>query len=95
MTIHFLKTDHETYRNMESGEKTFDYRKNDRDFKVRDKVTLRDYFPDIRGRYTQEYDVYGSSIDFEITYILYGGKYGLPDNYCIMQLKRLRGMYYG
>lgn len=37
----------------------------------------------------------GLSIDLEITYILHGGRFGLPEGYCIMQLNRLKGMYHG
>lgn len=85
--IHYLKTHSEVFNLMKSGKKTFDYRKNDRGFNVGDWVNLVDYNPDTKAT--------GTSIDFEITYILYGGQFGIPDGYCILQLKRLEGMYHG
>ncbi len=85
--FHFLKADHDIFCDVKEGKKLFDYRKNDRDFKVGDWINLTDYYPKTKSS--------GDSIDLEITYIMHGGKFGLPDGYCIMQLKRLRGMYHG
>ncbi|KKM96409.1 hypothetical protein LCGC14_1178360 [marine sediment metagenome] len=66
MTVHHLKTEPGIFETMESGKKLFDYRKNDRDFKIGDCINIVAYYP--------ETDSCGSSIDFEVTYILYGGK---------------------
>jgi len=72
---HHLKTETEYYQSVESGEKKFELRKNDRDFKRYDMVYLHEV---VKGEYT------GRELPpFEIKYILEGGKYGLPKGYCI------------
>ena len=75
MKHHELKTETEYFQAVERGFKKFEIRKNDRDFKRYDRVTLLEVVNGIpTGR-----KIYG----LEIQYILYGGKYGLPDDYCI------------
>jgi hypothetical protein len=79
-THHYLKCETEYYQEVEKGLKTFELRKNDRDYKVHDMVHLREVVNGIEtGR------VFDS---MEIVYILHGGKYGLEDGYCILQLKK-------
>lgn len=59
--------------------KKFEIRKNDRDFKVGDKLLLQEWE---RGKYT------GREILKEIEYIYHGdGTYGLSEEYCILGLK--------
>lgn len=65
---------------MRKGDKAFEYRKNDRDYKVGDVLRLREWNPDTE--YTGEIDLY------RVTWILYEG-FGLPLNYCIMSVKSL------
>lgn len=73
---HHLKTETEHYQAIERGFKKFEIRKNDRDFKVYDMLYLEEVVNGIpTGRKLP---------GFEVQYILYGGKYGLPDDYCIM-----------
>jgi hypothetical protein len=72
---HKLKCETEYYQAVDRGEKTFELRVNDRDFKIHDWVALLEV---VQGMPT------GREIGpFEIKYILYGGKYGLAPDYCI------------
>lgn len=71
---HDLKCDTEYYQAVERGKKKFEVRKNDRNFKVYDMVTLHEY---VNGVYT------GRKISIEIQYILAGGKFGIDKDYCV------------
>jgi hypothetical protein len=73
---HYLKTETVYYQAIEKGYKKFEYRKNDRDFKTHDILHLQET---VNGEYT------GRELPpLAIKYILYGGIYGLPEDYCIM-----------
>ena len=77
---HKLKTETEYYQAVECGKKTFEVRKNDRDFKIFDMIVLYEV---VNGVPT------GRKLDpMEIIYILPGGIYGIAPDYCVMQLKR-------
>lgn len=72
---HFLKTESKYYQEVESGNKNFELRKNDRDFRVGDVVYLEEV---VNGKVT------GRMLrPVEIKYVLKGGKYGLPETHCI------------
>lgn len=76
---HELKTETQFYQAVEKGLKTFEVRKNDRDFRVYDMVVLVEV---VSGIYT------GRRLPSkEITYILHGGQFGVADGYCVLQLK--------
>ena len=76
---HYLKTETEYYQAVEKGTKTFEVRKNDRDFKIFDMVILHEVVNDVPT---------GRTLDpMEIVYILPGGIYGIAPDYCVMQLK--------
>ncbi len=63
-----------------SEEKTFEVRKNDRDFKVGDILQLREWDKDkseYTGRYTSKV----------VKFILPGGMFGVEEGYCVMGLK--------
>ena len=72
---HHLKCETEYYQAIERGEKKFELRKNDRDFKVGDVVYLDEVLNGIATGRTLPY--------IEIQYVFTGGKYGLPEDYCI------------
>lgn len=60
-------------------EKTFEVRKNDRDFRVGDILHLREWNPE-----TKEW---GSlSITCFVTYILHGPAFGIEEGYCVMSI---------
>lgn len=78
---HQLKTETEYYQAIEKKLKKFEVRKNDRDFQVGDMVTLKET---VNGTYTGR-----EILPMEITYILYGGKFGIEDGYCVMCFRSL------
>ena len=72
---HYLKCETEAYQSVERGEKKFEVRNNDRDFKKFDMVYLEETVEGVRtGRI---------SPPLEIQYVWLGEKYGLGKNYCI------------
>lgn len=78
---HALKTLPEYYRAVESGEKPFEVRKNDRPFNVGDTVLLQEYDAD-KTLYT------GREMTRKISYILKGEpKFGLLESYCVIGLQ--------
>lgn len=65
-----------------SKEKTFELRKNDRDYKIGDTLILKEI---------DDHDLNtGRKIKVEITYILNGPIYGLDDGFCVMAIKNVR-----
>lgn len=80
LMLHELKTDPKVFHSTAAGIKAFEFRKNDRNFKVNDIVILREY--DMLTGYT------GSLLLRRITYILIEG-FGLPAGYCIFSVRPL------
>lgn len=78
MITHDLKTWPAPFKEIWNGNKLFEFRKNDRNFKIGDFLNLREWDPK-----TERYS--GRAIKAEITYILKSG-YGLPEGYCVMSL---------
>lgn len=79
--IHALKTWPVVYQLTIAGLKTFEVRKNDRDFKPDDVLVLREYNPD-RDEYT------GRMSAFKVTFVLQGD-FGLPPGLCVMSIVRI------
>jgi hypothetical protein len=73
---HYLKTEPKSFKEVYFLRKKFELRKNDRDFKVGDMITLLEYRD---GSLTGKFIA-----DLRIKYILKGGKYGLDKDYCII-----------
>ena len=75
---HYLKCETEFFQAVERGEKKFEIRKNDRNFKKYDMVYLKETVNGVEtGRETSS---------LEIQHVLTGkdaGKYGLCEGYCI------------
>lgn len=81
--IHELKTHPEYFQRILTGDKTFEVRKNDRDFQTGDVVLLREYYPDA--------DTYsGMEVELKIIYILNGGQFGIKKGYCVMGLSQAK-----
>lgn len=79
---HELKTETRYYQAVENKLKTFEVRKNDRDYKCFDMVTLIEV---VNGIET------GRKLDgFKIIYILEGGQYGIDPDYVVLQLRSTR-----
>ena len=64
-----------------NGIKTFEIRKNDRDFEVGDTLILREWIPGCE-KYT------GRRVAVKITYILPGGQWGVDNDYCVMAIEK-------
>lgn len=80
--IHYLRTWPTYFAAVASGEKTFEVRKDDRNFSVGDKLILQDYDPSTKllsGR--EEVRV--------ITYKLSGPGFGIESGFCVLGLKNI------
>ena len=77
--IHKLKTWPEYYEEVESGRKTFEIRKNNRDFREGDTIILQEFI-------LKEKLFTGKELNFKIGYIFYGEAFGVKKGFCIMQL---------
>lgn len=78
--IHELKDDSFPFQAVLDGVKNFEFRKNDRGFKVGDFLHLREI--DFEKNYT------GRMVFAEVTYILNESEnYGVPQGYCVMSIK--------
>lgn len=82
LTVHKVKILPKYFEKVKSGVKTFEYRKDDRDYKVGDRLKLMEYDLEI-GRCT------GNILEVEITYILRHGDFKIPSNYVIMSIKKV------
>jgi len=80
MVRHELKILPEFFRDLISERKTFEIRKNDRDYHIGDVLRLKEWDP-INQRFT------GKMCDRMVTYILHGGQYGIEEGYCIMSFE--------
>lgn len=78
MKLHELKILPEYYEKVLSGEKTFEIRKDDRNFKAGDIIRLCEH----DGK-----EFTGRSSLYDIIYKLDGGNYGLEKGYCILSIK--------
>jgi hypothetical protein len=80
MKTHALKTSIDFFDDILERNKQFEYRKNDRDFRVGDYLLLREY-----NHNSQNYT--GRSISARIDYILENQpQIGLPNGYCVMSI---------
>lgn len=94
MRIHNLKTWPSYWRAVQRGAKTFEVRRNDRDFDVGDLLVLRMWDPHSKLYITgnNEYDrseMQAARIHAEITYVLQGGQLGIEEGYCVIGLRLL------
>ena len=97
-TTHHLKTWPEPYDAVEQGLKTWEYRKNDRGFRIGDFLALEWWDPAIEYHFHQPkgYD-YDSPqkpgvrhLKCQVTYILHGGRFGIPVGDCIMSIELMK-----
>jgi hypothetical protein len=80
MKVHTLKTWPEYFTHIVNGIKTFEVRKNDRDFKVGDILRLEEWNPET-GLFTSRY------CTKEVIYLLNGGQFGIKKGYVVMGLQ--------
>lgn len=81
--VHELKTLNPYFEDVWSGKKDFELRRNDRDFKVGDRLKLLEYEPG-NNQYVPRY------ILKDVKYILKGGVFGLSSEYVILGLKDIK-----
>ena len=88
MKLHELKIKHEYLIEVDRGRKTFELRKNDRDYQVGDLIRFIDIKQDNKG----DCDIYiDEDALYKITYILKNvEQYGLDKDYCILGIKKLK-----
>lgn len=80
---HRLKTWPEPFSAVLSGRKTFEWRKDDRDFNEGDWLILEEWFPNRNeesGRYT------GRTVTRRIGYVLRGSGFGVPAGWAVLSL---------
>ncbi|MBN2597811.1 MAG: DUF3850 domain-containing protein [Marinifilaceae bacterium] len=77
---HLLKILPEYFEEVVKGNKPFEVRKNDRDFKVGDILILAEYCTSIQS-FT------GRVIKKKVTYILEGGSFGIEKGFVILTLQ--------
>lgn len=77
MKTHHLKTWPEYFQRVRDGQKTFEVRKADRDYQVKDILRLMEYSP-------QTNDYTGRISYRQVSYILQGGSFGIEQGYCVM-----------
>ena len=87
MKLHELKIKHEYLVEIVLGNKTFELRKNDRDYQVGDLIRFIDIKQDSKG----DCDIYiDKDTLYRITYVLKDvPEYGLDKDYCILGIKKL------
>lgn len=89
MKEHVLKVWPEYYQSVVDGIKPFEFRRDDRDYKVGDTLRLREWNPDYIDGYTEaqmEAAYTGRETVRIVTYKLPGGAFGLPKGLCILGL---------
>lgn len=92
MTIHRLKIQPKYYEVVASGVKTFEVRKNDRDYKLLDTLYLREWEATTRIVEAEDgnlvrvaSDEYtGREVHRTVTYILQGGQWGIEEGYVVL-----------
>lgn len=83
---HVLKTWPSFFQSLKSGDKNFELRRNDRNFKVGDTLLLQEFNP--RADALEQYT--GEELEFTITYLLKGTQvvdFGLDKDFVIMAIK--------
>lgn len=81
--VHELKTWPPYFGAVKRGEKTFEVRKNDRDYRVGDWLKLCEWLPALECYTGEEHEA-------QITYLLDGGEFGVESGFCILGLSSPR-----
>lgn len=91
MKLHELKILHEYLIDVSIGKKTFELRKNDRDYQVGDLIRFIDIREDDSTANKNQIEPYiDENALYRITYVLKGvEQYGIDTDYCILAIKKL------
>jgi hypothetical protein len=87
MKLHKLKLETKYYQDVISGKKTFEIRKNDRNFQIGDYVEFTEV---VYANDPLEIETGRVSDQYMITYIFDGGQgvqFGLSNGFCVLQIK--------
>lgn len=89
--VHRLKTLPEYMYRVHSGQKTFEVRRNDRDFQVGDILALEIHYPPDHHDRESRNNFGGTvwQINAKVTYVLPGGQFGIEPGYCIMGIEKV------
>lgn len=90
MAEHTLKVWPEFYDAIESGVKTWEFRRDDRGFRVGDVLVLEWWGPDSGPEYVDD-SATTKHIRVEVTYILHSGRLGVPEGFCVMSIEKEAG----
>ena len=71
---------------IKTGAKTFEWRKNDRDYAVGDTLLLREYKPDAEFRGPDSLNYTGRELSALITYKA-EGVFGMPEGFCVLAIR--------
>lgn len=85
---HELKTWPEFFEAVVDGRKTFEVRKNDRDFRVGEALVLREWDPAVATDAGEE-GYTGRSLRCGIAYVMAGGRFGVGARYCVLGIEVL------
>ena len=80
--VHELKILPHYFVEVKTNKKTFEVRKNDRNFQVGDELLLREYFG-------EKYGFSGEICHRKIIYIFFGGQYGIESDTVILGLSKI------
>jgi hypothetical protein len=88
MSHHKLKCLDDFYQDVITGKKTFEVRKNDRDFAIGDTIDQQEITVG-PNQFTglDEFSYTGETMKMEITYMLKGGRWGIEEGYCVLGIK--------
>lgn len=84
---HFLKTHPASFVPVALGVKTAEFRKNDRNFAVLDKLILAEWIA-VDGGFT------GRQVHALVTHVLEGGQFGVPEGYCMLSIVKEFTVFY-
>lgn len=90
MKTHELKLSTKYFKDVKEKIKTFELRKNDRNFQVGDTLILKEYY---QGDTDYENGIYtpphytNNQVVRKVTYMLEGGNYGLEKGYVILGIQ--------
>jgi ASC-1-like (ASCH) protein len=89
MTDHVLKLNQRYFDAVENGIKTFEVRRNDRDYKVGDRLMLTDVDDEGNPIYNTGLSRLPRFVFAEVTYILTHDDFpdGVPEGYVVMSIK--------
>jgi Domain of unknown function (DUF3850) len=87
--IHKLKIEPIYFDAIRRGDKTFEVRYNDRNFKNNDELLLEEYIPENYYQDDKPAELTGRIIHRQICYVLSGGKFGIEKGFVVLGLQKI------